>query len=149
MPAPQGYHRVTSPAQQLVPGAQPFPLQVVPNPQPAPQQAVPDARPAPQTAPNQPVYREPGPGFEWRFLPDLSRAPAPELAVAPPQSPSPARCSTRKKRRSAQWVENTISNFFGQGTAQNDVFGGSPIAGNTVAQAGTQDAASNDCSSSF
>lgn len=109
-------------------------------------------RPAPDTLPETVPEMVPTAPLSWpsipKLLPDLSHTTGLDLSLEP--ATPPASCLTRKKkRRSAQWTENTRDDLFAKGTSEEDTIGTDTIDDITVIQAGgevgTQDASSNDC----
>ena len=102
-------------------------------------QAVPEVVPA---APDS------GPWFNWKLLPDLSGATAPELAD---ETTPPADSLARQQRQSGERDEDTLSGILAAEIPEEDITGKDEIAEKMVAQAGgesePQGTASSDCSS--
>lgn len=94
-----------------------------------------------------PAAPESGPWFNWKLLPDLSGATAPELAD---ETTPPADSLARQQRQSGERDEDTLSGILATATPE-DITGKDEIAGIRVAQAGgesePQGTASSDCSS--
>ncbi|MCJ1430350.1 hypothetical protein MMC29_008268 [Sticta canariensis] len=106
---------------------------------------------APQAVPEVvPVAPGSGPSFEWnwKILPDLSGAIAPELVEEPAPLAGSRAC---KQRRFAEQAEDTLSGILAEGTPEEDIIGRDEIDGIMVAEAGgesePQGTASRDCSS--